>query len=66
MKKVAILTLNGYYNYGNRLQIMLLKKSLKSLGFDVVTIIYDRKTTTEKRLLKRIYNLKNYSPPNYI
>lgn len=62
MKKVAILTLNGYYNYGNRLQNYATQEVLKSLGFDVVTIIYDRKTTTEKRLLKRIYNLKNYSP----
>lgn len=43
MRKVAILTLNGYYNYGNRLQNYALQEVIKSLGFDVETVINDTK-----------------------
>lgn len=60
MKKVAILTLNGYYNYGNRLQNYALQESIKSLGFIVETIIYDRRTE-KQTLIKRINNLINNS-----
>lgn len=38
MKKLAILTLNGYFNYGNRLQNYALQEVLRSLGFDVDTL----------------------------
>jgi len=38
MKKVGILTLNGYFNYGNRLQNYALQEVIKCLGFDVETI----------------------------
>lgn len=39
MKKVAILTLNGYFNYGNRLQNYALQEAIRGLGFEVETII---------------------------
>lgn len=39
MKRVAIITLNGYHNYGNRLQNYALQEILKSLDFDVETLI---------------------------
>ena len=42
MKKVGILTLNGYFNYGNRLQNYALQETLNSLGMAVETIIVDR------------------------
>ena len=37
MKRVAIITLNGYHNYGNRLQNDALQEILKSLDFEVNT-----------------------------
>lgn len=42
MKKIAIATLNGYFNYGNRLQNYALQEFLNSLGFNVQTIRFNR------------------------
>lgn len=42
MKKIAISTLNGYFNYGNRLQNYALQETLNSLGFSVQTIRFNR------------------------
>lgn len=39
--KVGIITLNGYFNYGNRLQNYALEQSMLSLGFDAETIVVD-------------------------
>jgi hypothetical protein len=39
MKKVAVITLNGYFNYGNRLQNYAVQEVLKSLGFSVETVL---------------------------
>ncbi|MFD1334541.1 polysaccharide pyruvyl transferase family protein [Oceanobacillus iheyensis] len=39
MKKVAILTLNGYFNYGNRLQNYALQEVIKDMGFEVETVV---------------------------
>lgn len=39
MKKVAIITLNGYYNYGNRLQNYATQEVLSSLGFLADTLV---------------------------
>lgn len=60
MKKVAILTLNGYYNYGNRLQNYALQESLKSLGFMVETIIYAR-SSQKLTLSERVQFLRDNS-----
>jgi len=38
MKRIGIITLNGYINYGNRLQNYALQEVLKSLNFSVDTI----------------------------
>lgn len=46
--KVGIITLNGYFNYGNRLQNYALQKSLEKLGVNVTTIWH----TNFKELLK--------------
>lgn len=62
MKKVAILTLNGYFNYGNRLQNYALQETLKSLGFNVDTIINNRKTGNRRKITTRINNLTKLSP----
>lgn len=62
MKKVAILTLNGYHNYGNRLQNYATQEALKSLGFNVETIIIDTKAIDGKnkksRIVNRFHNLE--------
>lgn len=41
MGKVGIITLNGYFNYGNRLQNYALEQVLRNLGYEVETIIVD-------------------------
>ena len=68
MKKVGIITLNGYFNYGNRLQNYALQEVLKSLGFNVETIIYNTNegnilTRKEKvqKIFEKLSKLKNYS-----
>lgn len=42
MSKIGIITLNGYFNYGNRLQNYALQETLKSFGYDVETILVDK------------------------
>ena len=59
MVKIGLLTLNGYSNFGNRLQNYATQEVLNSLGFDVETII--NATVSEKTLSKRLNNLKKYS-----
>lgn len=45
MKKLAILTLYGYYNYGNKYQNYAVQETLKRYGYDVHTLVVypDRK-----------------------
>lgn len=54
--KVAIITLNGYFNYGNRLQNYALQEVLGDLGCEVETIINDTKfkSTNNKSLIEKI------------
>lgn len=42
MKKIALFTINGYTNYGNRLQNYAVEQLLFSFGYDVETIIFDK------------------------
>lgn len=63
MKKIAILTINDYANYGNRLQNYATQEVLKSLGFSVQTVVnntkYENNTCYKKRKLRdRISDLK--------
>lgn len=64
MKTIAILTLNGYFNYGNRLQNYALQETLKEFGFDVETVINGNKpkNNSDNSFEKKIRNLKNKSP----
>ncbi|HHD2754517.1 TPA: hypothetical protein ACOTG0_003375, partial [Clostridium perfringens] len=39
MNNIAIITLNGYFNYGNRLQNYALQESLKLINYDSKTLI---------------------------
>lgn len=64
-KRVGIVTLNGYFNYGNRLQNYALQEVVKELGFEVDSLVIPRgsgypnyrKENKIKKLL-RISNLK--------
>lgn len=64
MNKVAILTLNGYFNYGNRLQNHALQEVLKSIGFEAETVINgnEPKGNRNYTLVERIDNLIKKSP----
>ena len=75
MKKVAIITLSGYFNYGNRLQNYALQESIKSLGFNVETIknttenISNKKSNRIKILFKSpklVYKILNKKINNYL
>lgn len=48
MRKIAIITLNGYFNYGNRLQNYALQTFLESLGFEVETIRLNKNGRSER------------------
>ncbi len=65
MKKIAILTLNGYFNYGNRLQNYATHEVLKFLDFDVETIINNSRFICNKNKnnnkIKKLINLKGKS-----
>lgn len=60
MGKIAIVTLNGYFNYGNRLQNYAAQEVLKSLGFSVETIIVETKPSIKKdkenNIIERLLN----------
>ena len=45
MKRAGIITLNGYHNFGNRLQNYAVEEIMKSLGFSVQTIKVSLRTT---------------------
>jgi len=54
MKKIGIITLNGYFNYGNRLQNFALQEILKSYNFEVETLWIKRSQTKKREnVLKR-------------
>jgi hypothetical protein len=51
VKKVAIVTLIGYENYGNRLQNYATQEVIKNLGFEAKTLIYYKRVKPEKEPL---------------
>lgn len=59
MKKIGIFTLNGYYNYGNRLQNYALEQVLLSLDFQPKTIRVFRKSTisSKKNRLIKLFSI---------
>ena len=62
MKKIAILTINDYNNYGNRLQNYATQEVLSSLGFSVETVVnntkYTEKRNDEVEKVGILHNLK--------
>jgi len=64
VKRVAILTINDYYNYGNRLQNYATQEVIMSLGFQVVTIVNTRYTSnynSKNNLKSKLQKLKDMS-----
>jgi len=67
VKKVAIVTLIGYFNYGNRLQNYATQEVLKYLGCNVETIVYYKRVefkkepldVTIKRKMESFFNKTN-------
>lgn len=41
MQKVGIVTLVGYFNYGNRLQNYALKRSIEKIGYEVESLTFE-------------------------
>lgn len=57
--KTAIITLHGFFNYGNRLQNYALQEAMKKLGYDVVSIAVESKKEVFKAKIKRFIEKKN-------
>lgn len=67
MKKIAILTLNGYKNYGNRLQNYALQEVLKKYNFHVDTIINEPvklKRSLKSKIFEHIMKIKKNNLKN--
>lgn len=69
--KVGIITLNDYFNYGNRLQNFALQEILKDLQFETMTIVVDNRihslgknkvflTKLRKKSFYDLFNSINY------
>ncbi len=57
MKRIGIVTVHGYNNYGNRLQNYAVQKIVKNLGFEVVTLKTQTALITKKpTILQSLYN----------
>lgn len=50
MKKIAIVTLSDFNNYGNRLQNYALERIITSQGYDVVSLVDFRPISLKLRL----------------
>ena len=59
MKKVGILTINDYNNYGNRLQNYATQELLKAMGLDVKTVVNITKIENENGQNRSKLNLKS-------
>ena len=62
MEKIGILTLFGYNNYGNRLQMYASQEVFKNLGFDTEIIRHENKKLNiklVKKYLKGVLKFKN-------
>ena len=61
MKKVAIVTLIGYYNYGNRLQNYATQEVIRGLGYKVQTVVYYKRVVAKKGPLNVVIKRKMVS-----
>ncbi|TPE68975.1 polysaccharide pyruvyl transferase family protein [Halalkalibacterium halodurans] len=59
MKKIGIITLNGYFNYGNRLQNYAVQEVLKLFGYYVETLIVDINKNQEKDKNRSLFKKNN-------
>jgi hypothetical protein len=59
--KIAVFTLDGYKNNGNRLQMYALVKTLNEMGNDVSTIVVKISPNKPTFLQKMFKKIKNYS-----
>jgi len=66
MKKATIVTLNGYFNYGNRLQNFALQEALKKYNLEVDTLRITR-TQKKEKLKPFLRNVRDYvkAPSKY-
>lgn len=64
LRKIGILTLNGYFNYGNRLQNYALQETLRTMGFEVETVINEDLFNRGRKFTfyERMSNLMKKSP----
>ncbi|MFE5145525.1 polysaccharide pyruvyl transferase family protein [Peribacillus simplex] len=66
MKKIGILTINDYNNYGNRLQNYAAQEVLKSLGYHVETVInntdFNKKNNKSTISNNKIQKIKKITP----
>ncbi len=56
-RKVGVITLHGYYNYGNRLQNYAVQEVIKELGFNVETVVIKNmpsKNNTINKIINKI------------
>lgn len=53
-KKILIITLYGNFNFGNKLQNYALQEKIKSLGFDVETLVYKYTSPSKIKNVKRV------------
>ncbi|HBY89799.1 MAG TPA: polysaccharide pyruvyl transferase family protein [Aerococcaceae bacterium] len=58
MKKIGIVTLHGYFNYGNKLQNYALKYTLEKMGYDVATTVVTDVEQENSALKNKINNIK--------
>lgn len=52
-KKIGIITLHGYENYGNKLQNYALQEVIKSLGFTAQTVVIRDTQTNDKKYMRK-------------
>lgn len=64
-KKVGIVTLHGYFNYGNRLQNYAVEQVLKSLGCEVETIRNESIPKNNSNVIKKVLRLLINNPKQF-
>ena len=65
-KKVGIITLHGYHNYGNKLQNFALQEVLNGLGFITDTLVLNNKETVFNIVKSKIRTILRQSPSKFI
>ena len=65
-KKIGIVTIHNYDNYGNRLQNYATQEILKKCGYQPITIKNEIKVTYKKNIFERIKSRKIYELPSIV